>query len=313
MKLRTPLLLVLLALLTTACTGLQPFPNYARTGDTVSFALGREDAQVLAPMLKKEELTATITDAAGTTHTAKMRHVFKLYADPTSEYNVRESWFEAYNVLWVGVVDLVNPLNDNPLALASGPATMSITGNGLATTTGGYGGGDLTDVPVEILPGTGAPHPLNETDGMFFGTIYPVANVEPMAQVDVSPTAPPTVVGGAELEFAYTYSGAYGIAKPKVVPISQDPNVHLSTRFTQQPDGSYLIKCVLVSPLGFSPDNSSRGERPLLRDLSIRIVFLNKDVTDQNWQQALQLVSGRYVDLNGDTIAGVSPVLTKLR
>ena len=71
------------------CASQQPLSHYARSGDTVAVSLGGTDSNALASVLKKENITVTLTDAANSVHPLKVRNVFRVYSDRTSRYDYR--------------------------------------------------------------------------------------------------------------------------------------------------------------------------------------------------------------------------------
>jgi hypothetical protein len=49
------------------------------------------------------------------------------------------------------------------------------------------------------------------------------------------------------------------------------------------------------------------------KSLNLSLFWNNNPlVTDANWQQAIQLVSGEYVDIAGNPVLDVTPVLAKI-
>ena len=87
--LRPLLLLLFLSMTLWGCSSQQPLPHAARAGETLVVSLGSTDRNALVPVIKKENITVTITDVMSTTHTAKVRYVFRVYPDPSSAYATR--------------------------------------------------------------------------------------------------------------------------------------------------------------------------------------------------------------------------------
>lgn len=314
----------ILVALVTGCVSQQPLSNFARKGDTVVVSLGGTTKNVQVPVLKKENVTVTVTDAAGTTHTPKVRNLFRVYADPTSNYSYSStrsgSWaytVGAYQGQWMAVIDLVNPGNNQVLPLAQGAATVSFTAAGLQSTPG-TSDGDMNSVPLTIIAGTGAPNPLNEQNtNSFFGVSRPMNYLDPLPQILVSPNpaTPPsgTAIGGLNLVFSYTTSDIPG--SPDIMPAAPDANTQLMTDIDHQSDGTTVVKAMLLNPHGFKRSNSAStdGSSPY-KNLAVSIVLGGSGyITDQNWQSALQVISAEYVDINGDPVVDVTPVLAKVR
>lgn len=63
------------------CTGKYSMSSYARKGDTVMIAINGEQ-EIL--FLRREDLTARLTDSLNVTRTVKVRAVVNIYPDPTS-------------------------------------------------------------------------------------------------------------------------------------------------------------------------------------------------------------------------------------
>lgn len=316
--------LVLVTML-SGCASQQPLSNFARKGDTVVVSLGGTTKNVQVPVLKKEDVAVSITDAAGTTHTPKLRNLFRVYADPTSNYTYSStrsgtwaySQAGAYQGQWMAVIDLVNPGTNQALPLAQGSASVQVSAAGLQSTAS-TSNGNLDDIPLTIIAGTGAPNPLNEEDtNSFAGINRPLNYLDPLPQIRVSPSpaTPPagSAIGGLNLVFSYNTSDV--LRGPDIVPAAPDPNLQLLTDVENQGDGTTIVKAMLINPHGFNRSNTvySDGTSPY-RNLGLSIVLGNgSGITDQNWQTAVQVISAEYIDINGDPVADVTPVLSKER
>lgn len=329
------LVVLLVALQLTGCASMQSLSNYARSGDTVTVSLGGTDSNALIPILKKEDVNATITDADGNTYPVKVRNVFRVYSDPTSHFNYRSpasnNRFETYvypdQGQWMAVLDLVDPTTDQPLTLASGAATLAIDSAGLTPRVDypGYGwpwtNGNLSSIAIEILAGTGAKNPLNYLAPLSFS---PLDSLEPQPQVEVTATGTPTaLIGGGMFVFKYVVTD-FGNSPPRVMTSTPDPNVQLSSNAIPQGDGTALLNVMISNPHGFNINNSkldSSGTNLLLkgsslyRSLRFSIVWdnTNTTVTDTSWQNSLSLVSAKYVDLQGNAMSELTPELSKIR
>ncbi|MBT8438128.1 MAG: hypothetical protein KJO91_00260, partial [Gammaproteobacteria bacterium] len=212
------ILLIMIAMLSVGCSSMQPISSYARSGDTVMIALGGTfESNAQASILKKENVTVTITDSSSITSPVTIRYLFRVYADPTSGYGYRvhplnsmygeiETYVEPYSGQWLAVVDLVDPVTGNPVPLAPGAANLSVSSPDLVSFIDHYGlgwpwtDGDLSSIPIEILPGTGSLNPLN-----YLGPISkdPMLSLQPMHQIEVLPQGTPSnVIGGGEFVFS---------------------------------------------------------------------------------------------------------------
>ncbi len=99
--------------------------------------------------------------------------------------------------------------------------------------------------------------------------------------------------------------------------MSPNQNIQLITNYLPQGNGTTLIKALLLSPNGFADNVSTsiNGKLPY-RNLNIALTWYslaNASITDDNWNNSIQLVSSQYVDLNGVPVTGIQPVLTKAR
>ena len=330
--------LIGLVLLTVGCASQQPISNYARTGDTVMISLGGTDTNALAPVVRKENVTASITDSANNAYPVKVRNVFRVFSDPTSKYsysspkNVNpneaewEEWVPPNMGLWMAVIDLQDPITGQFPPLAAGQGRLSVASPELTPWIDypGWGwtwpNGNLSAIPLEILPGTGSPNPMNYMQPV---THSPLNSLEPNPHIEVAARVPggyATIVGGGTFVFSYVTAdfGAAVGRRPRVTTTSDDQNVQLVSSYADQADGTTLLTVLIANPHGFNPDNTklalARG-RSLLRSLRFEIMWRDpaKAIGDQNWQSSIQLISGQYVDLDGNPLPEVVPVLAKVR
>ena len=150
--------LILTLLLIAGCSGRATLSQAVRSGDTVLVALessqpgGRFgfEGRVTSHMLRESDVTATISDSNLVQHTAKIRRLFRIYADPTAV-----SPYAAGEGEWMAVVDLVDS-QGTPLAMTTGMASLVLSSPHLSS--------DIV-MDIEILPGTGSPHAGNIRDG----------------------------------------------------------------------------------------------------------------------------------------------------
>lgn len=320
------------------CASQQPISSYARTGDTVLVSLGGTDTNALVPVLKKETVTATITDAANNVYPVKVRNVFRVYSDPTSKYaysgpkNVNsyegewEEWVPSNMGLWMAVIDIQDPITGQSPSLTAGQGKLSFSSPELAPWIDypGWGwtwsNGNLSAIPIEILPGMGSPNPMNYMQPI---TQSPLNSLEPNPQIEVRAEVSSefsTIVGGGTFVFSYVTAN-FGTAvgrRPRVTTTANDPSVQLVSRYFDQTDGTTLLTVLIGNPHGFNPNNIKTGlilGRSLLRSLRFNIMWRDPvtAIDDVNWQNSIQFVSGQYVDLDGYPLPDVVPVIAKVR
>lgn len=315
----------------SGCASMQPLSNYARSGDTVMISLGGSDSNALTPVLKKEALNVTITDADGSTWPVKVRNLVKVHSDATSAYAFRspsfnaylESYTDPYQGLWLAVLDLVDPLSGQPLPLAVGNAVFTVSSpqvqNWFDPSGFNYAwtNGNLDQVPIEIIAGTGKPNPLNYMRPMTFS---PLDSLEPGPQLEITAMGDTaTRIGGGKFVFRYSNADFAALAaRPRAVVPVPDPNIQLLSSAVDQGDGTTLITVILLNPHGFNTGNDKTGllaGRSQRRSLRFSLVWSSNNaiVTDTNWFDSLQLVTGQYFDIDGNDIAGLSATVTKTR
>lgn len=316
------------------CSSQQPISNYARAGETVVLSLGGTDSNATVSVLKRQNVTVTITDSASVTHTAKLRNLFRVYSDPTSGYDFRspttnmywDSYVTPHQGLWMAVVDLVDS-SGNPLPLAPGAATFNVSSPDLTQWVDypGWGwpwtNGNLSSIPISILAGSGAVNPMNYLTPLSYA---PLDSLTANSQVEVTSSGTPSqTIGGASFVFSYVnahFASSHGNASlPRVVVASPDRNVQLAWNRIDQGNGTTLLRVIISNPHGFNASNSKSGlvgGKSLLRSLRFSIIWdgnvIATSITDANWTNSIQLVSGEYIDLNGNVMPELSPVLAKV-
>lgn len=310
-----------LVLLMAGCSSIQPLPNFARTGDTVSIAVRQTEQN--GKFIKKEQAAVAITDSAQASYPVRLRHLFRVYSDPASAYSVRsvrkagwpmgteplEIYSNPYQGQWIAVVDLVDPISGAAPPLAAGAAKLVFS----SPTTSNVSSS------LEILSGTGSPNPLHASYAL---PMYsPMETLEPMPHVQVSLSGTPTgVLGGGSFTFQYTtadFGAAY--ASPWVVTTSPDPNIQLISRQQDVGNGISAIFVTVLNPHGFKPNNDTytglADHMSLLRDLKFAITWDKSltNITDANWQGSLQLLNSEIFDLDGNPVAGLTTNVQKVR
>ncbi len=339
------LLLGLVVTLFSGCSSMQSMSGYARTGDTITIALGgTEDSNALVEVLKKEDIVITITDSSQSTYPVMLRHLFRVYPDHSSTYifntkntgggNAIDAYAPPLLGQWIATVDLVDPVSTLSPPLIEGPATISVSSptqmNPFKDYPGwgwGWTNGNLASIAIDILPGTGSPNTLNYLGPMSHD---PVADLEPLPQLIIAPSAVPSAnIAGGSFKFIYNkddFSGGL-----MVVPSNHDPNVQLTSNITDLGDGTKQLDVILLNPKGFlnhddrtgdyeefyGPgfDTMAIGKMSPLRSVRFNIVFKDSAIanSETDWQNSIQMVSGSYIDMQGYQISDVSPIMNKVR
>ena len=329
-------LLGITALFFTGCSSMQPMSSYARTGDTVTIALGgTEESNALVEILKKEDIVITITDSNSSSYPVTFRHLFRIYPDHSSTYvfntkippggNNYDAYIPPLLGQWMATVDLVDPTTQSLPPLAEGSATISVSSPAqmdssfLYTTLGAqwsWTNGNLASMAIDILPGTGTPNTLN-----YLGPVShdPMKDLEPLPQIVISPSAPPAgnIAGGS---FKFVYNNDDFIGGLMAVPANHDPNVQLTSNVTDLGNGTSEMEVMLLNPKGFMNNNNRAstiaiGEMSPLRSARFTLVFKGAAIanSDTTWQNSIQLVSGGYIDLQGNSVAGITADMKKVR
>lgn len=323
------LITISLVLIASGCTGFQPLSSYARTGDTVALALGGTDeSNAQVSVLKKDNITVEITDSLNNTYPVKLRYLFRTYADYTSTYNYHlhasASDFVEYSRVmsgqWVAIIDLVDPVTETNLPLSEGAATIHVTSpdlvdfaqsNSMSLSDPEWTNGNLQQISIEILPGSGSSNALNYLSTIGYD---PMTKLEPLHQIEVAPvngsSGPyPGLIGGAEFVFTVNHPNFNnGI---KVVPAVHDPGVQLSFKQTLVDANTSSLKVIVMNPIGFKPVNNRdffpdfflKDGASIFRSLGFNLVWKNGIVDDSNWTNSIQLVSNKYIDISGSDIA----------
>lgn len=143
------------ALVLSACSSINTFPQIARPGDTVSLMVGGSAA------VRMSDVSAVLTDSAGNTFDlqalGKVRSVFNLRADGRAIGTHYSPYLEGYISWAFGHEPLQTVLvADLPATAAPGPAKLAIGMAGINDNSAGTGEGPF-DVALEIIPGTGSP------------------------------------------------------------------------------------------------------------------------------------------------------------
>ena len=212
------LLISLLLLALQGCVAVQSFPTAARSGDTITLAVGSPDG-----MTKANTTAQFVSDdpAYPTPVDLTIRSIIRLRPDNTSSiatfdiaFTSSITYYSSHS-LWLSVIVI-----DLPPGLPVGTGKIQIN------TEGTYGIGDnINDYPVkvEILPGTGVTNSFDYYNGSASGYFLSgnLQKLEPLPQVVVHPP-----------KISHGWYGApnYGAAEIKInVPTQKAGGGEIST------------------------------------------------------------------------------------
>ncbi len=127
-----------------------------------------------------------------------------------------------------------------------------------------------------------------------------------------------TEVGGFQVALTYNTAAVATdsppIVYPRVVPYSHDPNITLIQSTVDNGDGTQTLTAMVTNPNGFVPNADLGGTwaigKSTFDDLQFAVIV--RDVTNlNNWTTDywIEAAESFYIDLGGDPIATVSPVL----
>ena len=315
--------LFLLALFWLAgCVQTKSSPGYARAGDFIVLGLGgvqrNSDGAV---SLKASDLTITLTDANSTVHSVDARYVFKSYVDHSTWMNAvsLDGSISSYGLTdmvafdggWFAMVPLVVPGTQSvPLPLAPGAATVSITSPKL-TNIGNALEGDLSAIPLDIIPGTATRD--FDFEQQFAGYSDNQRNflIEPDDLTGINE------VGGAFLVINYNDDSFLlpGV-DPMVVPADHNPFVQLNYNHEPNGDGTGTVYVTLLNPEGFKTVAAQTQNSSLLANLAVKLMYFpssaNPETVAAKASFSVDTVESYYIDMNGAVISGLSPVMTHI-
>ncbi len=168
----------------------------ARRGDTLVVSLGNADpngeySNLNSELIREPDVTAEVLDSGWATHPVKVRHVFRVYGDPTAVDAKARGRGQ-----WMAVVDLVNPTGSGKPNLAIGEAALILKSPAF---------NEPQVVHTEIIAGDGSPHPfISQNEPVELGWDK-LALVRPAKQalVSINGTLPPGVrLAGAQYHFS---------------------------------------------------------------------------------------------------------------
>lgn len=301
-------LAVLLCL--AGCISLVSTPDFARPGDVVNVGLGGIKRNADGQLLEQDDVSVTITDSASVVHTPQVLGVYRAFPDYASQYSVQaqvgaptaNDLYPHDGAVWV-TIRLTDPLNF-PLPMATGPAVLAVSAPKL-TQTAHANDGVYSNFPIEILPGTGQPSQSDSQNLAY----------QPNGYLSIKPNATPTTtIGGAQIEV--TFKRSYVPATPfdlRAVPLNHDPNLSLIQSIEENGDGTATLTAILTNPNGFTAVTSWTQGQSSYYDLGLALVSDGGGVAAvSNAQLPTSTdisITGYYIDLNGDTVPSLNPVL----
>jgi hypothetical protein len=326
-------LLILASLITTGCSTV-PLPKYAKRGDFVTIPIGGTKTVGNSNYLKMSDLSVTVTDKQGQVFPAVVSRLFRVYADPSSRYSLlsmdADSYLFTNNVTYANegqwmlqfVMPSTNTFGQTP---AAGPAQITVTSTEVSPDPDPKKrlinldarplNEDLSALPFEILDGAGD-NILSEVYGMQHLEIGPTILVTPD---DASALL--NNVGGAIYVYQYPTDSFLDGGLPYAVKTSPDQHIQLATSRKDLGGNVTQLTAIVINPYGFYDDASWMPGKSYYDGLNVafswdRGAYAGSEIVlDSNWQSHVSLVPEKsyYIDLNGNIITTVTPVLSKVR
>lgn len=280
----------------SGCTAVNSLPTAARAGDTVTFAVGSPDN------MTKTNTTAVYRPNAGGSVPLTIKSIVKLYPDPTSQ-----SVADPNNAYWM----ITNTSGHQPwvsIVVIDLPASGLPVGSGVVrfTTTASYPtiADTVNNVPIalEILPGTGSPHPLKYNIGIGATMNGQLRNIEASHQVTVHPAfysinSYPTY--GA-IEITLQFAGGAPPSSYQLIPEDISPYT-FSERVVMQKVAGDTLTVSYASPTGLLGYYEPRFS---IVPLPARALSQAAPASMPSAPPTVQSV--RYFDIDGVLVAGPS-------
>lgn len=303
-------MLIVISVFLSGCVQTNTNPTQIQSGGLVQIGLGGIKRNAGGKALTVDDLTATITDKNGTTFPIQIYSIFRVYPDNASSYIISRldpdngSPTHDNTVPFDGgwyIAAILTDLNGTPLPLAIGNATISVTSAKLQNLKAGSEG-DLTKIKIKILSGT-TTAPYEQTEQFNYYRSINHLTLNPSTTTGISS------VGGATIKLTYNNAQFPSAIPPQVVPVSHDPNVQVTSKLTDNGNGTSSIVVNILNPRGFVPLANWSAGKSMLEDLNLMVV--PQSGLDQNWMQHISIDSANsyYIDLNGSIINGVTPIL----
>ncbi|MBK6510101.1 MAG: hypothetical protein IPG64_12480 [Haliea sp.] len=269
-----------------------------RKGDTIVVSLGDanpngEYSNVKSTLLREADISANVLDSGWVLSPVKVRHVFRVYGDPTAVNSKARGQAQ-----WMAVIDLVNPVNNTKPNLTIGQAALVLESTKF---------NERQIVKTEILAGSGTPHPfISQNEPVEFG-IDKMTLVKPAKQalVRVSGTLPQGVkLAGAEYQFdipaVHTLnmlSERMEAVAPAKLPASQQVYFEFKRTERQAPVGTDVL-VALTSTEGV--DQASLSAFDFVMTSDQEAIANNPNY----WQN--KLIGATFYSTDGQEIAGLT-------
>jgi hypothetical protein len=324
------ILMLLIGTVVAGCTSV-PLPKYAKVGDVVTVPLGGTKTVANSNYLTRDDVEVIVTDVLGQQFPVFVQTLYRVYADPSSSYALKtldatsplNNFVYANEGQWM-LQFLMPSSNDLGQQPVPGLAQIAVTSTEInpdpdptkrkINTDPQQFNSNLTSLPFEILPGTGSVT-ISEGYGSDFLTTAATVLATPDSEASLFNN-----VGGAVLVYQYINASFASNGIPYAVKNSPDQNIQLLTTREDMGDGTTRLTAMIISPNGFLDDASWVPGTSYYDGLYIALswdnaLFDNMIVTDANWTDHISLIAEEsyYIDLNGNPISNVSPVLTKVR
>jgi hypothetical protein len=268
-----------------------------RKGDTLVVSLGDADpngtySNVKSTLLRETDINAKILDSGWILSPVKVRHVFRVYGDPTAVSGRARGQAQ-----WMAVIDLVHPVTNTKPNLALGNAAIVLESAKF---------NENQVIKTEILNGSGTPHPfISQNEPTELG-IDKLTFLKPAKQalVRVSGTLPQGVkLAGAEYKFDIPAVHSLNIlaerieaVAPAKLPANQQVYFEFRRKERQAPVGTEVL-VALTSTDGVDQANLSAFDFVMTSDQEA----ISNSPT--YWQS--KLVSATFYSTDGREIAGL--------
>jgi hypothetical protein len=172
-------------IVTTGCVAVRSFPMSARAGDTITLAVGSPDG------MTPTNTTVSYTPSGGSPIPLTIRSIFKLYPDKTSPAWLGSSAIGVENDTghgpWTTIIAA-----DIPSEYPAGVPVPTGSGDIQVSTSAVYPpppARNINDtlIPLEILPGTGAPDPFEYEIVAGLPVAGDLSQLEPERRIVVKP------------------------------------------------------------------------------------------------------------------------------
>jgi hypothetical protein len=280
------------------CTALNPLPIAARAGDTVTIAVGSPDN------MTKGNTTAVYYPDSGGSVPLTIKSILRLYPDPNSPSvaNAGNSYWQITTTSghqpWVSIAVIDLPTSGLPVG----------TGHVQFTTAASYPtvADSVNNIPIalEILPGTGSPHPLEYNIGYGATATGLLRNIEPSHNVTVHPVFDPNATwptyGAVEITLKFAADGtppsSFQLLSEDISPFTG------SQRMVMQKVSGDTLTVSYVSPTG-----QLKYYEPRFEVVPLPARALSQAAPGTMPTAPPTVLSVRHFDINGTEVAGPGP------